>query len=446
MLTADSTQALGLKWAAGGGGSSPLTTKGDVYGYDTADARIPVGSDGQVLTADSTQTLGVKWAAGGGGATGVLLSGSADPAAPSVTIVQSTKSANDVSSLAFSAHVTAGNLLVVAFGASTSGGFTSPIVVSDTLGNTWVQQVNAQNTGQPTMTAIATCVTASSGADTVSVSGAGGANSQIVIAEISGNFTATADATGVATSGTTPPTLSLTKAHDLFFTAWYASGLPSVVGPEIFVQQITGNFWALNLAYVMESSSGAYASSLNGSTYGTVIASVALLANPPSSPGVDGDWYLNTTTGILWGPKTGGLWSKANITALDSVSLCTGFTPTNGQLLQYTTGGSPNPCWTAATAGGGTIPNTTQTLKGDGLDTVYAGDAGVDPMVVLALATTPVLSTALKTCTATTGIPWRASVTDAVAPALGVALTGGGTVFANVHCSLTTGHYIVDGL
>ena len=66
VLTADSTQALGLKWAAGGGGSSPLTTKGDVYGYSSTDARIPVGSDGQVLTADSTQPLGVKWATGGG--------------------------------------------------------------------------------------------------------------------------------------------------------------------------------------------------------------------------------------------------------------------------------------------------------------------------------------------------------------------------------------------
>lgn len=50
-----------------GGGSSPLTTKGDLYGFDTADARIPVGSDNQVLTADSAQALGVKWATPSGG-------------------------------------------------------------------------------------------------------------------------------------------------------------------------------------------------------------------------------------------------------------------------------------------------------------------------------------------------------------------------------------------
>lgn len=48
-------------WIEAGGGSSPLTTKGDLYGYSTADARIPVGTDGQILTSDSSQATGVKW-------------------------------------------------------------------------------------------------------------------------------------------------------------------------------------------------------------------------------------------------------------------------------------------------------------------------------------------------------------------------------------------------
>lgn len=48
---------------SGGGSTSPLTTKGDLYGYDTADARVPVGADGTVLQADSADAQGVAWTA-----------------------------------------------------------------------------------------------------------------------------------------------------------------------------------------------------------------------------------------------------------------------------------------------------------------------------------------------------------------------------------------------
>lgn len=50
-----------LSYIGGGGASSPLTTKGDLWGFDTANDRIPVGTDGEVLTADSTAALGVSW-------------------------------------------------------------------------------------------------------------------------------------------------------------------------------------------------------------------------------------------------------------------------------------------------------------------------------------------------------------------------------------------------
>ncbi len=61
-----------LEFAAAAAGGN-VTTKGDLEGFDTAAARIPVGTDGDVLTADSTAALGVSYqtpAAGGGGATG----------------------------------------------------------------------------------------------------------------------------------------------------------------------------------------------------------------------------------------------------------------------------------------------------------------------------------------------------------------------------------------
>ena len=45
----------------GGGGSSPLTTKGDLYTFSTVDARLPIGTDGQILTANSGVPEGLSW-------------------------------------------------------------------------------------------------------------------------------------------------------------------------------------------------------------------------------------------------------------------------------------------------------------------------------------------------------------------------------------------------
>lgn len=80
----------GSAWTAVGGGglSSPLTTKGDVWGYSTTNARVAVGTNGQVLTADSTESTGVKWAtpAGGGGWTS-LASGSCSGSSVSLSSI-----------------------------------------------------------------------------------------------------------------------------------------------------------------------------------------------------------------------------------------------------------------------------------------------------------------------------------------------------------------------
>ena len=57
----------------GGGTASPLTTKGDLYTYDTTNTRLPVGLNGQALVADSGSSTGLVWSTLGGAGGGSVI-------------------------------------------------------------------------------------------------------------------------------------------------------------------------------------------------------------------------------------------------------------------------------------------------------------------------------------------------------------------------------------
>lgn len=74
----------GAAWVPSGGGATPLTTKGDVYSYSTVGARVGVGANDTVLTADSAQTTGLKWATPASGV--VIWAGGATRVVDALTI------------------------------------------------------------------------------------------------------------------------------------------------------------------------------------------------------------------------------------------------------------------------------------------------------------------------------------------------------------------------
>ena len=74
---------------ADAGYTPPLTTKGDLFGFDTAAARIPIGSNNQVLTADSTQALGLKWATPTSGGMTLLSTTSLSGSSTSISVSSS---------------------------------------------------------------------------------------------------------------------------------------------------------------------------------------------------------------------------------------------------------------------------------------------------------------------------------------------------------------------
>lgn len=99
---------------------------------------------------------------------------------------------------------------------------------------------------------------------------------------------------------------------------------------------------------------------INGSVSGvnsvTGTAPIVITGTPTAPnvtcPGCGGVTSVFGNTGPTVG-ATGDIGATGTVLKLDTVPFCTGFTPTNSQFLQYTTGSSPNPCYTAAASSSG---------------------------------------------------------------------------------------------
>ena len=129
--------------------------------------------------------------------------------------------------------------------------------------------------------------------------------------------------------------------HNGTTDTWY---VPSPSNPEVQVHNTgfiasngIGQTVTLNSSGVVINSGGS-----NNNFWNTNGGVTALPTSLPPSGTAGGD--------------LSGSYPNPTVQGIENVPFCTGYTPTNGQLVQYTTGGSPNPCYTAATgSGGGTV-------------------------------------------------------------------------------------------
>ena len=156
-------------------------------------------------------------------------------------LLQSAQSGLNATALAFPGNVTAGNFLVVAFGINSA--ISNPPPISDTLGNVW-KVATYYSYGSGT-SGIMYAVANGSGANTISFTGFGANDSQLIVAELSGTIT-TLDTWSTAGAGgynTNEPTLTLAQNGDISFSTTFASNnQPAYVTPssgEVMIQAVT---------------------------------------------------------------------------------------------------------------------------------------------------------------------------------------------------------------
>ena len=149
----------GTTWVTESSFVSPLTTKGDVHTYSTTDARLPVGTNNQVLTADSTQALGLKWATPTSGGMTSLASGTLSTGSVSLgSIAQTYKNLQlDIRNTSIS---TGTSSLRITINGNTGAGYQSTVLASNSANTVVVQSaaafanINSLGTAAQTSTSI----------------------------------------------------------------------------------------------------------------------------------------------------------------------------------------------------------------------------------------------------------------------------------------------------
>ena len=316
----------------------------------------PGGTTNQVLTKLSGADYDDGWvdpSAGGGS----VLSGTAPPGV-SVAMIQHTKAVS--STVAFPVDVTAGNLLIVMARNNTT--LPNPTVVADTQLNTWTQGAYGagSNGSFPNQVSICYAIASASGPCTITATGA----LSVIIAEFTPGMTMVDDSGGTTAGvgGPPAPTLTLGTAADLVINAITFDSTGYTASGESIIDT-TANQGA---SWTLSGAAGSFVSSITaGANTNQGFASLAFVTGISPSGGVDGDWYLNTDTHEVFGPKASGAWPSPEyswpvpLTAVGDLLGTDGATPiavpvgTDGNVLTADSGAAAGWSWQPGGSGGG---------------------------------------------------------------------------------------------
>ena len=314
--------------SGGGGTTSPLTTKGDVYTYSTTDARLAVGTDGHVLTADSGEATGVKWSANGTGD----VDGPSSAVDENLAVYDSTTGKIIKDSGTNISAVTANTAKVT--NATHTGEVTGSGAL--TIADNIVDEANLKLETGPTNTYVLTADSTKSGGMKWA---AGGSSSPLTTKGDVYTYSTTDARLAVGTNGH----VLTADSGEATGVKWASGGAGDVVGPSSAVDE--------NLT-VYDSTTGKLIKD-SGTNISAVTANTAKVTNATHTGEVTGSTALTIADNII---------DEANL-KLDSG-------PTNDYVLTADSGESGGMKW----AVGGSSTLTAWALKSANYDPAVAGD------------------------------------------------------------------------